>query len=49
MIKARVPADMTLRMGEPVGLSLNGARLSIFDKASGRAVRTAIHDGGRHG
>ena len=49
MIKARVPADMTLSMGEPVGLSLNGARLSIFDKASGRAVRTAIHDGGRHG
>ena len=49
MIKARVPAEMTLRMGEPVGLALNGARLSIFDKASGRAVRTAIHDGGRHG
>jgi multiple sugar transport system ATP-binding protein len=49
MIKARVPADMHLRMGEPVGLSLNSARLSIFDKASGRAVRTAIHDGGRHG
>jgi multiple sugar transport system ATP-binding protein len=49
LIKARVPADMHLRMGEPVGLSLNSARLSIFDKASGRAVRTAIHDGGRHG
>ncbi len=49
MIKARVPADMTLRWASRSGLSLNGARLSIFDKASGRAVRTAIHDGGRHG
>ena len=50
MIKARVPADMRLAMGEPVGLALNGARLSIFDKASGRVVRSSIHDGGRqHG
>ena len=49
-IKARVPADMRLAMGEPVGLALNGARLSIFDKASGRVVRSSIHDGGQqHG
>jgi multiple sugar transport system ATP-binding protein len=49
MVKARAPADMKLSMGEPVGLSLNSARLSIFEKTSGRAIRTAIHDGGRHG
>jgi len=49
IIKARVPADLKLKMGEPVGLALTGARLSVFDKASGRAVRSAIHDGGRHG
>ncbi len=49
MIKARAPADMNFRISEPVGLTLNAARLSIFDKASGRAIRTAIHDGGRHG
>ena len=49
IIKARVPADVRLSMGEPVGLALTGARLSIFDKASGRALRTAIHDGGPHG
>ena len=49
MVKARVPADIPLRMGEPVGLSLNSARLSIFERTSGRAIRTAIHDGGRHG
>jgi multiple sugar transport system ATP-binding protein len=49
MVKARAPADMKLSLGEPVGLSLNSARLSIFEKTSGRAIRTAIHDGGRHG
>jgi len=49
MVKARVPAELAVRPGEIVGLSLNGARLSLFDKASGRAVRTALHDGGAHG
>jgi multiple sugar transport system ATP-binding protein len=44
MIKARVPADMNVSVGDHVGLALNGARLSEFDKASGRAVRTALHD-----
>ncbi len=32
------------RIGDHVGLALNSARLSLFDKGSGRAVRTAIHD-----
>ena len=49
MIKARVPADMRLTVGEPVGLALNAARLSLFEKSSGRAIRTALHDGARHG
>jgi multiple sugar transport system ATP-binding protein len=49
IIKARVPAEVPVRTGETVGLSLNGPRLSLFDKASGRAVRTAVHEGGRHG
>ena len=31
MIKARVPADVPVRIGETVGLALNGARLSLFD------------------
>ena len=47
MIKARVPADIARRArARPVGLALNAARLSLFDKASGRAIRTALHDGG---
>jgi multiple sugar transport system ATP-binding protein len=49
IIKARVPAELRLSPGEPVGLVLNAARLSLFDKASGRAVHTALHDGGHHG
>ncbi len=49
IIKARVPAELHLRVGETVGLSLNTARLSLFDRASGRAIRTATHDGTRHG
>ncbi|MBX3571940.1 MAG: ABC transporter ATP-binding protein [Mesorhizobium sp.] len=44
MLKARVPADQTVKVGEQVGLALNGARLSLFDRASGRALRTALHD-----
>jgi len=49
MVKARVPADVPVRAGETVGLTLNSSRLSLFDKASGRAIRTRIHDGVAHG
>ncbi|RWF23333.1 MAG: TOBE domain-containing protein, partial [Mesorhizobium sp.] len=44
IIKARVPAEIRLSPGSPVGLALSSARLSLFDKGSGRAVKTAIHD-----
>lgn len=49
LIKARVPAETPVRAGQTVGLSLNGPRLSVFDKASGRAIRSSLHDGGLHG
>jgi multiple sugar transport system ATP-binding protein len=48
-VKARLPADVGVNTGETVGLSLRSERLSIFDKASGRAIRSALHDGGAHG
>ena len=32
-----------------VGLDFRPEKLSIFDKASGRAIRTALHEGGAHG
>ncbi|TIU54992.1 MAG: sn-glycerol-3-phosphate ABC transporter ATP-binding protein UgpC [Mesorhizobium sp.] len=44
IIKARVPAGIHLSPGEQVGLTLSSARLSLFEKGSGRAVRTAMHD-----
>lgn len=44
-VKARLAADVTLREGETVGLSLDTARLSIFDPTSGRALASARDDG----
>jgi multiple sugar transport system ATP-binding protein len=49
IVKARVPAELQVRAGETVGLALNAQRLSLFEQASGRAIRTGIHDGVRHG
>lgn len=49
MVKARVPAQQRLSVGETVGLSLNVPRLSLFEARSGRAVRTSLMDGGAHG
>jgi multiple sugar transport system ATP-binding protein len=48
-VKARIPADINVRSGETVGMTLRGSRLSVFDKASGCAVRTAIGEGSSHG
>jgi multiple sugar transport system ATP-binding protein len=49
LLKARVPADLPVRTGDRVGLTLNAPRLSLFDKASGRALRTALNTGAHHG
>jgi multiple sugar transport system ATP-binding protein len=48
-LKARSPASMRFRTGESVGLDFRPDTLSIFDKASGRAIRTALHGGDPHG
>jgi multiple sugar transport system ATP-binding protein len=48
-LKARLPAEIAVRTGETVGLSFLGDRLSLFDKGSGRAIRTALHEGAAHG
>jgi multiple sugar transport system ATP-binding protein len=48
-VKARLPADVTARPGEIVGLTLRPERLSLFDRGSGKALRTALHEGRRHG
>jgi multiple sugar transport system ATP-binding protein len=48
-LKARSPASLSLRTGESVGLDFRPDTLSIFDRQSGRAIRTALHEGGVHG
>jgi multiple sugar transport system ATP-binding protein len=49
LLKARVPADRTFRIGETVGLELNSEKLSLFDCASGRAVKSSLYAEARHG
>ena len=44
-LKARLPAETAIRTGEQVGLTFAPERLSIFDKSSGRAMRSALHEG----
>jgi multiple sugar transport system ATP-binding protein len=48
-VKARLPSDVTARVGDNVGLTFRPEKLSIFDKASGRVLRSTLHEGGAHG
>jgi multiple sugar transport system ATP-binding protein len=47
-VKARLPAATVVNSGETVGLSLRAERVSIFDQATGQAVRTSLGEAG-HG
>lgn len=49
-IKARLPSALPVpRPGESTGLGFRPATLTLFDADSGRALRSALHDGGGHG
>ena len=48
-VKARIPASIHVQPGEHTGLSFQPGLLSLFDRASGRALRTALHDESTHG
>jgi multiple sugar transport system ATP-binding protein len=48
-VKARIAADIRVHPGEHTGLTLRPGKLSVFEKSSGRALRTALHDGAAHG
>jgi multiple sugar transport system ATP-binding protein len=48
-VKARIAADRNVSIGETVGLALNGPRLSLFEKSSGRAIETRLFEGVGHG
>ena len=45
-VKARLPSSAAARIGDVVGLNLDHDRLSLFDATSGRALQTALHQGG---
>jgi len=49
MIKARTSSSRRLAPGDNVGLTFDGPKLSLFEEGSGRAIRTALQDGGLNG
>ena len=49
MVRARVGADRKASIGDQVGLTFRSEKLSVFDKASGRALRSVLHEGAIHG
>ncbi|ASY66294.1 Dihydroxyacetone ABC transport system, ATP-binding protein (plasmid) [Sinorhizobium sojae CCBAU 05684] len=49
IVKARVSADRSFRVGETVGLEFNPDRLAVFDCASGRAIASSLYTEARHG
>jgi multiple sugar transport system ATP-binding protein len=48
-VKARTKSTGEVKAGENVGLRLASNRLSLFDKESGRAVRSALFEEAVHG
>jgi multiple sugar transport system ATP-binding protein len=48
-VKARLPSETLVRLGEPVGLTFRPEKLSIFDRQSGRVLRSVLHEGTTHG
>lgn len=48
-VKARFGADRRVAPGETVGLAFSTRRLSLFEAASGRAIRTDLTEGAGHG
>jgi len=43
-IKARIAADQPARIGETVGLAFNAATATLFERETGRALRTAANE-----
>jgi multiple sugar transport system ATP-binding protein len=48
-IKARLPARLSVRLGETVGLAFESERLVVFDTETGRAAQSALYGGDTHG
>jgi multiple sugar transport system ATP-binding protein len=48
-LRVRAPNTVKVAYGETVGLNFDAERLVVFHPDSGRAVRSALYDGGAHG
>ena len=48
-LKARIASTNVVAPGETVGLGFEAARLSLFDRSDGGAVRSALYEGGGRG
>jgi multiple sugar transport system ATP-binding protein len=48
LVRARAPADVRVRVGESVGLNFRPDKISLFERASGRAIATARGEGAAH-
>ena len=48
-VKARIGAAQAARAGETVGLEFNGATVTLFDRQTGRALKSELNEGVLHG
>jgi multiple sugar transport system ATP-binding protein len=48
-LRIRSPNSVRVAYGDTVGLAFDAERLVVFHPDTGRAVRSALHDGGAHG
>ncbi|MEM6387106.1 MAG: ABC transporter ATP-binding protein [Pseudomonadota bacterium] len=48
-LKARIASDQHATVGESVGLSFDAGTVTLFDKSSGRALKSALNEGVLHG
>ena len=44
-LKARIASEQKAKIGEKVGLKVNAETVTIFDRSSGRALRSALNEG----
>jgi multiple sugar transport system ATP-binding protein len=43
-VKARIPSARVVRAGDTTGLALDARTLTVFDAATGRALRSAANE-----
>ncbi len=48
-VKARIPSTQTARTGESVGMAFNPKTVTLFDRQSGRALKSELNEGVIHG